>query len=56
MARNKPLPRALRYIGNEFNRGELLRRDKDDLKTLMLRLCTTSMRLLNQKLVNKVKK
>ena len=34
MARNKPLPRALRYIGNEFNRGELLRRDKDDVKNI----------------------
>ena len=34
MARNKPLPRALRYIGNEYNRGELLRRDKDDVKNI----------------------
>ena len=34
MARSKPLPRALRYISQEVNRGELLRRDKDDVKNI----------------------
>ena len=34
MARSKPLPRALRYISKEINRGELLRRDKDDVKNI----------------------
>ncbi len=34
MARSKPLPRALRYISQEINRGQLLRRDKDDVKNI----------------------
>ena len=34
MARSKPLPRALRYISQEVNRGELLRRDEDNVKNI----------------------
>jgi len=34
MARSKPLPRALRYISQEVNRGQLLRRDKDEVKNI----------------------
>ena len=34
MARSKPLPRALRYISQEVNRGQLLRRDEDNVKNI----------------------
>ena len=34
MARSKPLPRSLRYISQKVNRGQLLRRDKDDVKNI----------------------